>query len=305
MAFVTADNLPWLVSAGLNFFYFVVFLFHDFLNIHLETKYEPSGFCITNYDPDYKQQQPPSLYPCAVAPNSIFADVGKLVSLVTHTSEAPDTWASGGQNNSHYWAFSVDFCFTILVLGIGFFWKKNSNQGFKSACIYAGVIMLHGILHWWLGYYKNCVLITETKGKAFGILFYAVFIFILIIVGFNRATNLKSLTFKVILSTLFTLLIVWTSTTKDSIGPIFGGTQLLLSIVCAFFPKKGVVSRKEGYFFIVPCIISLIELLYCTESGKPTPFNRLGGHFWYDFTLHTTFVVFQLKKPPVPAMKQD
>ena len=304
MAIVTANSFPWLVSVVLNVLYFWVYLFPDSLNIHLQTKYEPAGFCITNYDPYYEQQQPPSLYPCAVAPNFVFAEVGKLVSLVTNTSEAPDTWASGGQNNSHFWAFSLDCCFAILVLGIGLFGKKNSNQGFKKACTYALVIMLHGILHWWLGYYKNCVLLTEKKGKAFGTLFYAVFIFVLIIVGLNSSSNWTSRTKKIIASTVFTFLIVYTSTTKDSVGPIFGVTQLLLSWICAFYPKK-VVSRKEGYFFIAPCLISLIELLYCTtESGKPTLFNHLGGHFWYDFTLHTTFVVFQLQ-PRSPAMKQD
>ena len=300
MAIVTANSFPWLVSVVLNVLYFWVYLFPDSLNIHLETKYAPSGFCVTNYDPQLPHNKPPEP-PCGVTPNSFFAEVGKLV---TGTSEAPN-WASGAQDNSHFWAFSVDCWFAIIVLSIGLFGKKNSNQGFPAACTNALVIMAHGILHWWLGYFKNCELLTSQNGQSFGTLLYTVFIGLLIFVGFRATSNWTSLPKISIATAVFTFLIVYTSTTQDSIGAIFGGTQLLLSLVSAFIPKKGVVTRTQGYFFIAPCLISLTELLYCTtESGKPTLFNKYGGHAWYDVTLHTVVVLFQLQ-PRSPAKKQD
>jgi len=289
MAIVTADTLPWLVSAVLSLIYFWVYLFPGSLNLKLEHLYEPEGFCITNYDPHGDP-------PCAATPNSFFAEVGKLVG-------AP-ALASGAQDNSHFWAFSVDCWFAIIVLSIGLFGKKNSNQGIKTALGGVVAIMSHGLLHWWLGYFRNCVLITSPGARSFGTLFYALFIFVLCIVGFNLTSNLTSKWLKRIASAVVTYLIVHTSTSKGSISPIFGGTQLLGSIVFGFFPKKGVVTPKMGYFFIAPCVVSLVELLYCTESGKPTLFNKYWGHFWYDVTLHTVIVVAQLT-PRAPAMKQD
>ena len=90
MAIVTADNLPWLVSAVLSLIYFWVYLFPGSLNINLEHEYEPEGFCITNYDPHGDP-------PCAATPNSFFAEVGKLVTGLFGGLPGAPAWASGAQ----------------------------------------------------------------------------------------------------------------------------------------------------------------------------------------------------------------
>ena len=109
MAIVTADNLPWLVSAVLSLIYFWVYLFPGSLNINLEHEYEPEGFCITNYDPHGDP-------PCAATPNSFFAEVGKLVTGLFGGLPGAPAWASGAQDNSHFWAFSVDCWFALILL---------------------------------------------------------------------------------------------------------------------------------------------------------------------------------------------
>jgi hypothetical protein len=81
-----------------------------------------------------------------------------------------------------------------------------------------------------------------------------------------------------------------------------------VSVIAAFFPKNpdDVGNEKQGWFFIAPCVISLCELLFCCDgSGDQGLFNKVGGHVWYDITLHTALIVGQLTPPYITPPKQQ
>ena len=78
---------------------------------------------------------------------------------------------------------------------------------------------------------------------------------------------------------------------------------MLVSLIAVFFPKnpENFGTQKQG-----PCVISLWELLdCCDDSGDKGLFNKIGGHVWYDFTLHTALIVSQLTplSEPEPEKK--
>jgi hypothetical protein len=68
---------------------------------------------------------------------------------------------------------------------------------------------------------------------------------------------------------------------NNSIAFLFGSTQLLVTAAGAFFPDPKYTTKLVGQTFIFPIIVSLLEYSECA------PFlSKVGGHAWYDITLH-------------------
>jgi hypothetical protein len=262
------------LSAVLSVVYFGI-LKHQQSDPALSCKYAPFGFCVTNYAPDEMKCPDPT-------------------------------------ENSHVWAFRVDVLFTIGVLSIGVLPIGRKlfpmQQSRNNAIILAVVIIAHGVLHFWLGNSLSCAPPpNQGDNAAIGVKLYALFIFVLAIVAFLMSSSVK-LAISLIFSLIFTWLIVTVSVAEMNIGAIFGGTQLLVSVIAAFFPKNpdDVGNEKQGWFFIAPCVISLCELLFCCDgSGDQGLFNKVGGHVWYDITLHTALIVGQLTPPYITPPKQQ
>lgn len=263
-------RLPWIVSMVLSVLYFV-FYFKNLSDGGLPCKYQPSGFCVTNYVPPTIQK--------------------KTEVPIPGTGYCPSK-----VENSHFWAFSVDVLFTIAVLIIGFNPEIfMEQQGFANAVMLAFVIIFHGGLHFFLGYVLQCKDEESAELPAQTFL-YAAFIFVLAYVTFRSTSSVK-FPLSLILSVAFTFLIVKASASSDNVGAIFGGTQLLVAFITVFFPKNtdNFGTQKQGWFFVAPCVISLWELLgCCDDSGDKGLFNKIGGHVWYDITLHTALIVTQL-----------
>ena len=280
-------RLPWTVSTVLSVLYFV-FYFKNILDHEASCDYAPSGFCVTNYVPDVPGEKPHKEGLC------------------------PSRFA-----NSHFWAFTVDVLFTIGVLFIGYNPKIfKEQQGRGNAIRLALVIIFHGGLHFLLGYVLQCGVAPSATSKYVMAVtpitetltfLYAAFIFVLAFVAFRQTSSVnRALSF--ILSVAFTALIVGASlaATPFNVGTIFGGTQLLLAVIVAFFPKNlaNFGTKKQGWFFIAPCAVSLWELLGCCDgSGDKGLFNKIGGHVWYDITLHTALIVTQLTPYTAPTQK--
>ena len=91
---------------------------------------------------------------------------------------------------------------------------------------------------------------------------------------------------------------------SDGISSIFLITQLLASSVPTFFPLEN--GRRVGLSFVAPCLISLIELVYCCDpsTGGPSLFNKIGGHVWYDLSLHISFIL-ALIDGPTPKKNEE
>ena len=263
-------RLPWVVSLILSVLYFV-FYFKHISDGDTPCKYQPSGFCVTNYvPPEFKKKTEVPIPGTGYCPSKV--------------------------DNSHFYAFSADVVFTIAVLIIGFFPQIfPEQQGIANAVMLAFVIIFHGGLHFFLGYVLQCE-DGDSAELPVQTFLYAVFIFVLAYVAFRSTSSVK-FPLSLILSVAFTFLIVQASASSNNVGAIFGGTQLLVAFITVFFPKNtdNFGTQKQGWFFVAPCVISLWELLgCCDDSGDKGLFNKIGGHVWYDITLHTALIVTQL-----------
>ena len=188
--------------------------------------------------------------------------------------------------NSHTWAFIVDCIYTYLGI------KAPTTKGslYKGVLIFA--ILSHGSLHAALGIIAKCGGGTLPGAMAlFGGFATVISYSVVSVTGsFGLVTNL-------LLAAVCGLLTVVLSGPDGSNGvsSIFLITQLAASLVVSITPKKQVPITdiaKIGNSFVYPCIISLIEFLFCCGDSPDNPgfFNRIGGHVWYDIFLHRSIL---------------
>lgn len=193
----------------------------------------------------------------------------------------------------------MDVLFTIAVLFIGFNPKLfPKQQGKANSITLAFIIIAHGLLHFFLGYIKDCASPPSTApAPVLDIALYAAFIFALSLVAYSTTSSVKPVP-SFFVSIGFTYLIVKASLHANpaNVGTIFGGTQLLASVLGAFVPKNppNAGTQKQGLSFIAPCAVSLWELMGCCDGSGKALFNKIGGHVWYDIALHTCLIVTQL-----------
>lgn len=215
---------------------------------------------------------------------------------VTHFN--PDTGMCKLHSNSHFWAFAIDMVFTGLAFVLG-----NATGAEKSEIIsIAAVIVVHGFLHGFFDY-KQCLIPSSPDQELTPILIFANaayfgFTALVSYVALNMAMLPTSI---VLIGTLAVAgLTVYLSqpTQGNGISPIFMTTQLLVSVL-GLFDNKGQFSDLLGNMFALPCFVSLVELLSCCSS-KDTPgfFNKIGGHVWYDFFLHSAVLSSFIKPKP-------
>jgi len=64
-------------------------------------------------------------------------------------------------------------------------------------------------------------------------------------------------------------------------------------------PGNTQISSLTGDLFVLPCLVSIIELKFCCSgSGSPGLFNKIESHFWYDFFLHIAMLSTLLPNKP-------
>jgi len=221
-----------------------------FITTHVKCSYSQSGFCVTNYD----------------------------------GVECPPL------NNSHFYAFVVDALFTAAALLVPKIVGKSPG-GKKNLIGVLIAILSHGLLHLYLSL-SGCKLDSGEDKTVGGILFgvFTWFISYFILASTSSSDNVFVNT---IVSVAVAALTVWLSVRPpgdQGIASIFMTTQLMASGAGFLIPKEGLDSSRVGKLFVAPCAVSIIELIACCKDGKQGLFNKLGGHVWYDITLHTAIL---------------
>lgn len=189
--------------------------------------------------------------------------------------------------NSHNIAFAVD---AVMAL-IGFILYRKDQAQEKSILIYfasVAIILLHGGLHLFLSSdIVNCY--RETAGtelEEIGYILFAIFSFFLCAIiqgfGFGLSKNIF------IGSAFFTALVVYV--TREVGGGEFVLTGLFcivhpLSSFLGLFTDEPTFSKTVGWWFVVATIVGIVELSTCEQF-----FRSIGGHFYYDLTLHTAIL---------------
>ena len=185
--------------------------------------------------------------------------------------------------NSHTWAFLVDMYFTYLGL------KAPTMFSPIQRNLLVSTIFSHGLLHGLLGLLKDCGALAIPGGARI----FTVFGFLISYVILETMVETE-----VIVKLLLAAVAGWLNSTlagtggRDGVSSIFLVTQLLASLSATLFPSSSIKDMaKLGNSFVPPCLISLIELVYCCEGDAPSLFNKLGGHVWYDIFLHKSVLV--------------
>ena len=186
--------------------------------------------------------------------------------------------------NSHVFSWWVDAVFTFLVIAIGK-WTKATTGDIVSL---VAVVLMHGLLHKHSDF-KSCkVGLDPTPGfdpsVLFGNVTYFVFTALVSIVGLKK-TELSSTTTNLIaLGIAAATSILSQPAMGNGASPIFMTTQLLVSIIGSL-DKNNQFSSLMGNLFVLPCAVSIVELMLCCGV-----FHNIGGHVWYDLTLHTSLL---------------
>jgi hypothetical protein len=199
--------------------------------------------------------------------------------------------------NSHIYAFLVDLLFTLAV-GIFYFLDKSKNKNIIVYLAMAFIILMHGIMHWFL---QNNILPVETLrincytdshndiARSFGEPIFAVFSFCLAIiilgVGFGEIISRFMI---VIISIIFAVIVVYitnNSGTEENKGELilpglFVVAHPLSCITGLLTPNAQTFSPSVGWLFALCTFIGILELTQCEEILRP-----IGGHFWYVFLL--------------------
>jgi hypothetical protein len=192
-----------------------------------------------------------------------------------------------GIGNSFIWAWNVDMVFTVIAILFPIF--NGTPHGGKGQWL-GRVLMIfaHGVFHKYQAS-NNCPIAHVTEGA---LAVYSFFIFIVsafIAGGFGDPKTLKAHLMIALSSTA--LITFLTKKSEGSASPIFLVAQILAPAMSLFMPHDN-VTALAGYAFVVPCFVSIIELIFCCNgANKPSWFNKIGGHVWYDFFLHLAVIL--------------
>merc|ERR1712165_372285 len=190
--------------------------------------------------------------------------------------------------NSHNVAFGIDVI--MALLGIILYKKDRAKD--KKAIMYVAVvaiILLHGGLHFFLSSdvidcYKKIEPGSELEETGYTLFTIFTYFLCVIIQGFGFGLN-KNIFLG---SGIFTALVVFVTKT------IGGGEYVLTGLFCIVHPLSSYVglftdspsfSKTVGWWFVVATIVGIVELSTCLPF-----FRYVGGHFYYDLTLHTAIL---------------
>ena len=215
---------------------------------------------------------------------------------------------SGSSSNSHIIAFAIDF---IMALIVGYLYlqdkgsvvapgskRQEGKEGEatkKQPALYmafAFIILMHGALYFLIdSSFINCYRhITPGSGlEDLGYIIFGLFSFFLclIILGVGFDLSRHAL---LIWSGIFTALIIFITRTAGNTQYILPGLFCVahpLSSFVGYFTKKAssVFSSRVGWIFVISTFVGILELTTC-----PMFFKAIGGHFYYDLTLHTSVI---------------
>lgn len=249
----SSEKFPWFISLVLSIIYFITFIFAASPGIDFASSLL-FGFCVWG-----APQLPNEKDGCKNSPA-----------------------------NSHIIAFGIDVLMTIAVYVL---YKKDSAVK-KQTLVYfafAAIILLHGSLHFFLNSpIIDCYSEVDPEMEKIGNTLFAIFTFFLclIILGFSE----QALNFGVALSSvIFTAVVAYITSTFGS------GEFILTGLFCVVHPLSSYAALKSnnplftsaaGWWFVVATTVGILELSTCESF-----FRSIGGHFYYDLTLHTSILL--------------
>jgi hypothetical protein len=191
--------------------------------------------------------------------------------------------------NSHILAFGIDLFMTALA---ALFWVKDKNPK-KSTIIYIAsgfIILAHGLLHWFLQQKENSLGLpivdcyNSDLGESveeFGYIVFGAFSFFLSLIILSIGFEFKWTT--VGGSAAFAAVVV--ALTKNTGGDlVLPGLFVIvhpLSCFTGLFSESPSFNTNVGRLFVVCTAVGISELSACTSFLR-----GIGGHLWYDVTLH-------------------
>jgi len=248
------EKLSWLISLGLSVIYFLTFLAAA-RGQSDETSVLLYGFCVWGNGKEL--------------PNKV------------------DGCGEDSSVNSHIIAFAID----VVMALVGCILYKKDQRKEKSVLVYlasVAIILLHGGLHLFLSsdiiYCYNPEIGERLEDIGYVIFAFFSFFLCAIILGFGFGLSKNIF----IGSTFFTALVVYV--TRE----VGGGEYILTGLFCIVHPLSSFVglltenpqfSKTVGWLFVVATTVGIVELTTC-----PQFFRSIGGHFYYDLTLHAAIL---------------
>jgi len=200
---------------------------------------------------------------------------------------------SSSPSNSHTLAFGIDL---IMTASAALFWIKDKSEKKETITYIANgfIILAHGLLHWFLQQKSNpfglpiidCYSDIDDKTESFGYIIFGAFSFILGLVilalgfGFNKKTIGGSAAF-----TAFVVFLTKETAGELVLPGLFVVVHPLSCFTGLFSDSKNFQNPVIGQLFVVCTLVGISELSVCTSFLK-----GIGGHLWYDVTLHAAIL---------------
>mmetsp|Transcript_261 Transcript_261/g.450 ORF Transcript_261/g.450 Transcript_261/m.450 type:complete len:320 (-) Transcript_261:88-1047(-) len=221
--------------------------------------------------------------------------------------------------NSHLVAFIIDVIMTLLTFLFYFKDKKDKTNTWWMYLGVGGIIFMHGCLHLFLQKKQfnifgkiipgiNCYIDLNpgtdesvlgeilASVEDIGYVIFFTFSFFLSIIIFKFGFPEKDIKSIVLSSLAFAVIVVFL--TKDS-----GGDLFLPGLFVVAHPVScitGLLSAQPAFnitcakLFALCTAVGILELTACGKYLRP-----IGGHFWYDITLHAAVLAaLPLFDPP-------
>lgn len=214
--------------------------------------------------------------------------------------------------NSHRVAFIIDVIMTLLA-GLFYVMDKNADKKKLVYIAVAFIILGHGLLHWFLQqdtlseFIMNCYTEVDKKQAELGSVLFTIFSFFLSLIILTFGFGIKLINF--VFSVIFAGIVAQVANSSgggDGDGDSGGVGELFLpALFVVVHPLScitGLLSDDPSFnptvaiWFVICTIIGIIELSACANILRP-----IGGHFWYDVTLHSAVLASLPYFDPPPA----
>jgi len=257
-------QLPYLISFVLSGVYFYYFNFGE---VPKCDNYQ-DGFCVTGLEVIKDANGEP----------------------ITDSSEKIIKKCLDPLRNSHKWAWCEDVIFTIIAIILPFTKYRGENAKSLATRIAIPLIIIgHGAIHKFFSV-QQCYVAPTGNILELATTLYNIFVTALTGIMFFLFSDLpaqRGVPFTLVEVALISFLIVAASLDKvkdgNAVSALFMASQLLIGYLGAFHPSE-LATKLVGQTFVFPCAVSLLEFLKCDFLEK------IGGHAWYDFTLHISVV---------------
>jgi len=214
-----------------------------------------------------------------------------------------DLGCTGSPQNSHSAAAVIDAVMTGLA-GIFYFLDNTPKKKTITYVATAFIIAAHGFLHYFLQQKTweivvNCYNRDLSQGiEGVGYILFTIFSFMLGLIILSFGFGFKPRNF--VFSAIFAFIVY--NTTKNTGGDlILPGLFVIvhpLSCITGLISDKPAFNKNVASWFVVCTLVGILELFACENILRP-----VGGHLWYDLTLHSA-VLASLPYFSNPAAKK-